>query len=93
MSPQGTLVSTKTQPTGKICGRVAEERKWELLLLDEDGEGVGHLGRHFLTEHLELLLANDTRIAKPAAVWLDAGAGQLLALQLLHRAAGERWMG
>ena len=55
----------------------------ELALLEQDHEGVVGLVRHLLAKRFELALANDARVAKPAAVGHDARGGELLALQLL----------
>lgn len=43
-----------------------------------------HLGPHLFAERLQLLLPNHPRVAKPAAVGLDARGGQLLGLEVLR---------
>ena len=54
---------------------VLEELQGQLLLTQQDGVGIVDLGAHLSAELLQLLLADDACVPKPAAVWLDAGAG------------------
>jgi hypothetical protein len=82
--------------TGQLLG-ILQQRERQLLLPDEHCVRVCHLGAHLLAEPLQLLLADDARVAEPAAVGLDASGGQLLGLQVLcgsgRRGEGGRGQG
>ena len=45
--------------------------------------GGAHLGTHLLSKLVELLLPNDSGVAKPSPVWLYPSAWQLFRLQIL----------
>jgi hypothetical protein len=72
-----------TLPAPHLALRVFQQLQRQLLLPEQHGVGVGHLGTHLCPESLQLRLADDAGVAKPAAVGLDAGGGQVLGLELL----------
>ena len=63
--------------------RILHERQRQLLLLQNHRVWVVHFGRHLLPERLQLLLADDARVAKPSSVGLDPGRRQLFGLKVL----------
>ena len=83
--PPPAATPTLHPHTCRLLLWVLQQAEGQLLLLDEHGVGVGHLGPHLLAEGLQLLLPDHPRVAKPAAVGLDTRVGQLLGLEL----AGE----
>ena len=49
-----------------------EKGHGQFVLVEQDLVGIARLGRHFLAKLDQLLLANDSRVAKPSTVRLDA---------------------
>ena len=48
-----------------------------------------YLAAHLIPKLLELLLADDSSVAKPASVWLNATVGQLFGLVVLLKGRGD----
>ena len=67
-----------------------QQAQRQLFLAQQYGVRVVHLAGHFIPKLLQLALADDACIAKPAAVGLDAGGRQLLGLKGLDK---DVWKG
>ena len=75
--------------SSELLVRVLQKLQRQLLLPEKDSIGIIDLGAHLLAELVQLLLADDSRVAKPSPVRLDAGRGQFLGLEVLgQRVAG-----